>query len=176
VLYTGRLEPGKGLETLIDAWGLLPKDSARLLILGTGSLEGTLKSRASRDERIIFPGWKENAADYVKAADIFVLPSFGEGLPVSLLEAMSCGLACVSTQIGGVTELIRNGENGVLVKPGEPEALAGELKKLINDPAARERLGKAARVFVENNMSMEKVTATYAELYLKLTGRSGAIK
>lgn len=177
VLYTGRLEPGKGIETLVDAWGLLPKDDgARLVILGTGSLEGSLKSRASGDERIVFPGWKENAADYVKAADIFVLPSFGEGLPNSLLEAMSCGLACVSTRIGGVTELIRNGENGVLVKPGEPESLAGELKMLMNDPAARERLGKAARSFVENNMSMEKVAARYAELYRKLIDRSGEIE
>ncbi|MHB9156138.1 MAG: glycosyltransferase family 4 protein [Endomicrobiales bacterium] len=169
VIYTGRLEPGKGLETLLDAWPRAAGAQAHLYVLGTGSLEQTLRSRASGEGEIHFTGWKRNTVDYLRAADIFVLPSFGEGLPNSLIEAMSCGLACVATDIGGVTELITSGKNGVLVAPGDAPQLAAALTRLITAPEARALLGKEARAHAESTLSIGRTAGQYRELYARLT-------
>jgi glycosyltransferase involved in cell wall biosynthesis len=169
VLFTGRLEPGKGLEILLDAWEHIEQETAAikpcLIVLGTGSLFASLSKRASRLRSVTFQGWQDDVLPFIKASDIFVLPSSGEGLPNALIEAMSCGLACISTNIGGVNEIITSGESGILINPGDGAELYRVLQDMINSPESAQSLGKAARKFVENNLSLKMVGKSYLNLY-----------
>jgi glycosyltransferase involved in cell wall biosynthesis len=169
VIYTGRLEPGKGLEILIDAWKKIEKENsslaAKLFILGDGSLRKTLEAGSLNLKNVSFAGWKTDVYEYLTASDIYVLPSFGEGLPNSLLEAMSCGLACITTRIGGISEIINNGMNGLLVTPGKTMELYQALIRLLTDKNLAEKLGKSASDFIKAELSMENIGSKYAQLY-----------
>lgn len=173
-IYTGRLEPGKEVETLIEAWLDVEADlqisNACLIILGSGSLSEEIRQKAGDYglRNIIFLDWTSHVAQYLKASDIFVLPSSGEGLPNSLIEAMACGLACISTNIGGIIELITNNRNGILIPPKNAEILTQSLKKLILDASLRHKLGEAAHLFARNNLSIDKVADKYENLYVKI--------
>ncbi|MFH1368246.1 MAG: glycosyltransferase family 4 protein [Elusimicrobiota bacterium] len=169
VIYSGRFENGKGIEVLLETWERLRKEmrDIRLILIGTGSLEAPLKKQYGNVDSVSFLGWKENTADYLRAGDVFILPSFGEGLPNSLLEAMSCGLACVSTNIGGVSEIIRDGENGLLVEPKNSDALLNALRTLLSQKEKSAGLGGKARSFIEQGFSIEKVAEQYETIYRK---------
>jgi len=172
VTYAGRLEPGKGVEILLDAWKSFenaPGVKPLLLIVGDGSLETALQEKAKALSTVKFCGWQENTAQFLRASDVFVLPSLGEGLPNSLIEAMSCGLCCIATHIGGVTELITSGANGITVAPGN----AGELSAAINSACADHgralEMGRKARLFAEGKLSLEKIAGEYIRLYSETT-------
>ena len=105
----------------------------------------------------------------------YPLPSLGEGMPNSLLEAMSSGLACVSTDIGGVRELIKHNSNGLLYKAGDVQGLYGCIKSLITDQALSGVLSNNARITAVEGYSLENVAALYLKLYndvLKAPGRN----
>ena len=169
VVYSGRLEKGKGIETLIDAWKEIEasdiKPQAQLAIFGSGRLASELQERASGLRNVKFYGWVDNTADYLKASDIFVLPSTGEGMPNSLMEAMSCGIGCVSTNIGGVRELITHNANGLLFEPGNHKALFECIRLLLSDHTLSSELGSAARKTILNNYTMSKIADQYIQLY-----------
>ncbi len=104
----------------------------------------------------------------LERSDIFVLPSAGEGMPNSLIEAMSCGLACVSTNIGGVRELIVHDTNGLLFKPGNTAALVECLKSLLSGETLATRLCSSARETILKSYTIGQVTVRYMELYRKV--------
>jgi glycosyltransferase involved in cell wall biosynthesis len=101
---------------------------------------------AGLGDRLHFAGVTRDVPAYLRAADIFVLPSRREGLPVALLEAMACGLACVASRLSGATDsIITDGVDGMLVPVGDIDAVADAIGALLDDPAQRMRLGTAAR-------------------------------
>jgi glycosyltransferase involved in cell wall biosynthesis len=152
VLFLGRLIPVKGVETLIDALARLP--GVTLHVAGDGPLRGELVRRAAPLEgRAIFHGWVRGDArrGLLARASVLAVPSLvlpggrTEGLPVVVLEGMAAGCAVVASDVGGIGEIVRDGWNGLLVKPGDADALADRIGWLLRHPAAREALGRRAR-------------------------------
>jgi glycosyltransferase involved in cell wall biosynthesis len=110
-------------------------------------------------------GQREDIPDLQAAADVFAMSSYSEGLPLSILEAMSGGNPVVSTRVGGIPEAVTHGEHGLLTPAGDPAALADALRSLIDDRELRERLGRAARHRAETEFSVGAMTNAYERLY-----------
>lgn len=172
VVFVGRIAPVKGIEHLLDAWATVPAP-AELVIVGDGPMLGAMRDLARQLdlERIRFTGRVDSTADYLRAADAWTLPSLAEGLPISLLEAMATGIACVATAVGGVPDMIEHGRDGLLVPAGDPGALAGALRLVCADPVLARALGAAARSTAEMRFDMRTVARTYADLYREVASR-----
>jgi glycosyltransferase involved in cell wall biosynthesis len=142
--------PKKDQATLLAAFSGLADTypSLRLVLVGTGPLQPQLERQAAAlglHERIAFLGSRDDVPELLPAFDVFVLSSLHEGLPIALIEAMASAVASVATAVGGVPEVITHGEDGYIVPPGDPLALATALDKLLADPAERERVGASGR-------------------------------
>jgi colanic acid/amylovoran biosynthesis glycosyltransferase len=161
IVCTGRLVAAKGHRILVEALARLACDGVALntTLIGDGPERRALEDQcrlAGLDGRIQFTGALNHAETlaHVADADIFVLASFAEGLPVALMEAMALGVVCVSTCINGIPELIFNGENGLLVPAGNTADLCAAIARLVRDPALREAMGLAARRTVESDYNL----------------------
>jgi glycosyltransferase involved in cell wall biosynthesis len=169
VLSIGRLEPMKGFAVLIDAVARLVGEGVdvRLTIVGDGPQRAALES-AARDvaHAVRFTGalGAPEVARRLAESDLFCLPSFAEGVPVVLMEAMATGLPVVATRVMGVPELVRE-EAGVLVAPGRAEPLAAALRALIEDAAGRERMGRAGRAIVAREFDVDDSAAQLLALF-----------
>jgi glycosyltransferase involved in cell wall biosynthesis len=155
-LVVGVLEARKGHATLIDAAGRLGRDvPLRLVFCGTGSQEAALRAEAAaRGVGVGFLGFRDDVAACLAAADVAVLPSLQEGLGVAALEAMAAGRPVVATRVGGLAEVVVDGETGRLVPAADPAALADALRTLAHDPAARARMGAAGTARVAASYSV----------------------
>lgn len=167
-IFVGRLVPVKRLDILLKIWPEIQKTSpgAVLLVLGSGPLENDLKQGAPAG--VQFYGSQEDVTPYLQVADIFVLPSDAEGLPVSLLEAMSSELACVVTLVGGIPDVVEHGENGWLVPTDDPSAVLQAVKTLFNDPVMRQRLGKNGRQSILKQYTVQNMASSLISLYQKI--------
>jgi len=152
ILCVGRLTPAKGQRILIDACQRLATADRdfRLVMIGAGPDNADLKAAVSGyglERQVTFTGALNQAqvAVWYAKADTFALPSFAEGIPVVLMEAMASGMPCVTTRITGIPELIRDGKDGLLVTPSDSEELAAALERLMDDPSLRARLAVAGR-------------------------------
>ena len=174
ILCVGRLTPAKGQHILIDAMDRLSQQGRRvkLRIVGQGQDEPSLRKRAARLENpecIVFEGAvnQDRIRTLYQAADVFCIPSFAEGIPVVLMEAMAMEIPCVTTHITGVPELIRNGLDGLLVAPSDLEGLTEALARLMDDAALRERIAKSGRARVmehyDLSRSVEKLASIFSE-------------
>jgi glycosyltransferase involved in cell wall biosynthesis len=189
IITITRLSQEKGLDILLKAWAEVIREEKRLklLIMGSGSLEPKLKT-LSRSlgiaESIDFVGSVQNPPDYLKESDLFVLSSRSEGMSNALLEAMSYGIPCIATRVGGNGELLGGGnkeiplesygigENGLLVNPDDAKGLSKAIFYFIRDERAREEMGRRARNFIQENYSIDLVAERYLALYQSiLTGR-----
>lgn len=139
VIFVGRLESGKGVAALLEAFRELTQrlDTVRLLIVGQGSQREALERQVANGtlaERVTMLGWLQAdlVARYLAAADVFVLPSEAEGLPISLIEALACGVPAVATRVGGIPDLITNGINGLLVSSGVHDELVEGLERALS--------------------------------------------
>jgi colanic acid/amylovoran biosynthesis glycosyltransferase len=152
VLFVGRLLPGKGITLLLEAIGDLRRRGldVRLTVAGDGPARGSLE-RAARhhgvSEAVRFLGavGQDALLEVYRAADLFCLPSFAEGIPVVAMEAMATELPVVITRIMGVPELVDDGVEGLLIPPGRVDALTEALERLVRDPEQRRRMGRAGR-------------------------------
>jgi glycosyltransferase involved in cell wall biosynthesis len=136
------LIPRKGIDLLVSACARLSVP-ARLHVYGDGEMRGDLQEQARRvGVDTTFHGWVPDVRDHLEDLDLFVLPSRGENLPISILEAMAAALPVVATRVGGVPELVVDGENGLLVAPDDIEALSSALEALAGDPERRSLLGR----------------------------------
>jgi glycosyltransferase involved in cell wall biosynthesis len=182
VVFTGRLLRGKGVDLLLEAFArLAPRHpSARLVLVGSGdgqslSIEEEARGRAARDpalaERVTFTGRVDNVEDYLRAADIFAFPSLFEAMPLSVLEAAACGLACVASRVGGIPEVLESGTSGTLVSPGDATALVAALDNLLTDPDARRSLGAAARAAVLERFDFDASVQRYRALLSEIARR-----
>jgi glycosyltransferase involved in cell wall biosynthesis len=146
----GHLRREKAFEVLIESAAQLrgTHPAAQVLIAGEGpEREGleTLRSRLGLDDVVHLLGVRNDVPDLLAALDVAVCCSDFEGGPLSVMEYMGAGLPVVATTVGGLPELVRDGETGLLVEPRDPAALAGAIGDLLDDPARRERLGEAGR-------------------------------
>ncbi|HNW42955.1 MAG TPA: glycosyltransferase family 4 protein [Elusimicrobiales bacterium] len=170
VIFIARLEPQKAADNLLKAWKMVRSagKDVNLVIAGGGCQEGYLKKLSTElglDDSVTFVGPVENTAVYLQASDIFVLPSLAEGLAIILLEAMSAAKPIVATRVGGTDELIRNNFNGLTVEPGNVEALAEGISKLLNDPELSAALAGQARGTIINGYSLEAATSICEDVY-----------
>jgi glycosyltransferase involved in cell wall biosynthesis len=169
ILTAARLDAQKGHRTLFEAIRHLP--DAVFALAGEGPERTMLEELAARlgiADRVRFLGRREDVPQLLAACDVFTLPSLSEGSSLALLEAMAAGRPIVSSAIGGTDELIDDGRSGLLVAPGDAEALAAALRRLIEDPGMRETLAGHARERVERDLTRqamaERITGIYAEL------------
>lgn len=148
ILFLGRIGDRKGVPQLGEAlFRMKDLPGWRATIAGDGHVEAA-RARATDyglTDRVELPGWvgPERVARLIASADILVLPSFSENLPVAIIEAMAAGVAVVATPVGAVEDIVADGETGLLVPPGDVDALAMALTRLVEDPALRQRLGQA---------------------------------
>ena len=172
VLCVGRLTPAKGQHLLVDAVARLAREgrSIRLRLVGDGP------DRASLDQHVHELGMagtivlegpvnQDRIREFYAAADCFAIASFAEGIPVVLMEAMAMEIPCVTTHITGIPELIRNGEDGLLVAPSDTDGLVTALARLMDDPAERERIGRNGRMQVMERYDLMRNVGTLAEIF-----------
>jgi glycosyltransferase involved in cell wall biosynthesis len=150
ISFLGEIGERKGVRPLIRALAkLAPQTQWMATLAGNGRTAdaAALCAELGVADRITIPGWldAEHCAELLWRTDIFVLPSLAENLPMAILEAFACGKAVITTPVGSVPEVVFHQRNGLLVPPGDVEALAAALDRLINDPDLRTRLGNAAR-------------------------------
>jgi glycosyltransferase involved in cell wall biosynthesis len=167
-VYVGRLIDVKQVDTLVRALAQL--SGVQLVVVGEGPELPNLRALAEStgvSGRVRFEGARGNVADYLRAADVFVLPSQSEGLSNALLEAMACGLACVATPVSGSADLLADGR-GILVPPGDVAGWQSALGRLAADPRARRELGARASEYVRATHSIEVaadgLVAAYREM------------
>lgn len=160
-------EPKKGVKILLEATKKLKKEICfNLIIVGTGKDEKMLRLIAER-ERINahFLGEREDVREILQVMDTFVLSSLYEGLPVSILEAMACGIPVVATNVEGNKEVVLNGKTGFLVEPGDPYELAERIKEMLGDAKMRKDFGKAGFKRVKEKFSIEKTVDSIESLW-----------
>jgi len=170
LIFAGRLDPQKGLQTLIEAMRSPSVEAlgAHLVLLGEGPQRAELEAAVRRHDlsaRVLLRGLVDDVAPYLRAGDIFVFPSVGEGMPNALLEAMATGLPCVASAIGGCRDVITDRQTGILVPPGDATALQGALEELLGSPLLREKLGAAAREDAIARFGLERMAEQYEACY-----------
>jgi len=150
VLHAGRLAPLKGQRYLLDAWARVAPRVERvvLVIAGSGELEAALRRQARAldiDASVVFAGFRTDLPALLARADLFVLSSLWEGLPIAAVEAMAAARAVVATRAGGTPEVVVDDETGVLAPPGDAPALACAIERVLADADLRRRLARAGR-------------------------------
>jgi L-malate glycosyltransferase len=167
------LRPEKDIGTLIDAFAMIRRPGLRLLIVGGGSMLGQLREQAATrglTDVCTFVPATADVAEWLRAIDIFVLPSLSEALSNSLLEAMACGCCPVASRVGGNVELIRHGENGMLFDARDVAQLSQVLSTLLDLPVLRGQLAARARCTAEKfsiAASVRRMEEIYTELIQK---------
>ena len=171
LLFLGDINRSKGVFDLVQAFGRVSAQfpGLKLMCGGVGALEELRQLCAELElgDRVLCPGWlqTERARSALAGATIFVLPSHAEALPMALLEAMSWGLPVVTTPVGGIPQVIENEVNGLLARPGDVEAIAAAIARLMRDPELREKLGAAARRTIERSYSLDASVERLIQIY-----------
>lgn len=170
LLAVGNLYAVKGHRHAIAALQLIAQrhPEAHLVIAGRGELEGELRGQAEAlglAGRVHLLGLRSDIPALLAAADVFLLPSLSEGLPVALLEAMFAGKAIIASDVGGIAGALGNGAAGILVRPGSEADLATALDRLLSDPSAARALGREATRMAEAEFRLETMLSRYAASY-----------
>jgi glycosyltransferase involved in cell wall biosynthesis len=176
IVAVGRLKAPKDFLTLVRALALLPGQAFDAAIVGDGPDRAELEAAIEAlgiGERVILLGEREDVRQLLAGADIFVLSSASEGLPVSVLEAMAAGLPVVGSHVGGVPELVVEGETGLLVEAGDPQSLAAALDTLVEDAELRRRMGDAGRERARERFDLERFWEAHRELYSRELAKRG---
>ncbi|MDZ4855891.1 MAG: glycosyltransferase [Nitrospirota bacterium] len=160
VLCVSNLNPQKRIDVLLDAFCIVVKNHprAKCIILGSGPLEFELRRKTVElglADTALFIGHVSDVRSYLEVADLFVMSSDKEGLPLSLGEAMAYGVPCIATDVGGNKEIVSHGQTGLLVKPRSPEQLAEAIDYLLAHPEERSRMGVNARRRVQEHFNIE---------------------
>jgi glycosyltransferase involved in cell wall biosynthesis len=169
-------QPVKGHSTLIDAFSNLTaaSTSPRLILVGEGPTRSALERQVAQlglRDRVLLHGSALDPRPFYGAFDLVVQASLSEGLPNVLLEAAAAGRPIVATAAGGSTEIVIDGETGLLVPVGDRDALASGMRRALDDPALRDRLGAAARRHIESAFGMDRFVSEFASLYEELIER-----
>lgn len=177
VLFLGRLCQGKGVYDLLKAIpNVLKKVPDAVFFLGGDGDKAQciqIAEETGIGEHVRFPGWicDKDKAEALESCSVFVLPSYYEGMPMSVLEAMSYGLATLSTDVGGIPRVIRSEEDGILIKPGDISALEEQLIRLLTRQDLKQTLGTAGRKAIEKRFNAASGVQTLQKLYDQLNKR-----
>jgi len=173
--HVGRFAPPKNHALLVEAFAQVRADAPLyLLLVGGGELEDAVREQVAGldlESRVRFLGIRADVADILRASDVFVLSSRVEGNPMSVMEAMAAGLPVVSTAVGGVPELVREGVTGLLVPSEDAGALAQAMQALVDDPVRRQAMGAAARQHAVAHFDIRHTVRGYEQLYETLLCR-----
>ena len=170
LLNIGRMSRAKNQSMLLQAAANIKLPFA-LDIVGDGHLRPGLENQRKAlnlDNKVNFVGAVESVSEFFSSAGIFVLSSDYEGLPLSVLEAMSAGLPVVATRVGGVEEAVIDGQTGYLVERGDSNSMAQQIEVLLRDPDKRAEMGHAARTRYEQKFTLERMTSATADIYKRL--------
>jgi glycosyltransferase involved in cell wall biosynthesis len=168
----GRFSTEKGHRYLIQSMPAVRRalPNARLVLVGYGDLEGELRGRAASlgmDGAVMFAG-ERDSAEVLSSFDLFVQPSLYESQGIALIEAMAAGIPAIASNVGGVGDVVRDGETGLLVPPADPDALAAAIVRLAGSPDLGLRLTQAAARHVRDHFASERMLEAYARLYREL--------
>src|SRR5262245_20852010 len=169
----GNLYPVKGHLDLIRATPTILKHcpTANVVILGRGALHDALVAEAEAlgiRHRIHLLGYRDDVGEWLRTMDVFTMPSHSEGLPLSLLEAMAAGVPPVVTQVGGMPEVVQQGETGFIVPPGDVAALADRISFLLGNPTFATKIGAAARHRILDQFTVDRMAAEYRAVYTRV--------
>lgn len=172
------MTPWKGQDVLIDAFRLLYAENSQLHLIIVGSSQSNIKQDAYEQflhekvanyglqNAVTFTGWREDSWSFIRRFDIFVhVPTKPDPLPTVVLHASALGATIVGSAIGGIPEIIVEGQSGLLVPPGDPETLAVTLKTLLANPDLRKQLGEAARVRFRQRFTQQQMGYSLQEIY-----------
>ncbi|MEI7828105.1 MAG: glycosyltransferase family 4 protein, partial [Euryarchaeota archaeon] len=168
--YIGRLKHEKGIMNLVKAIPeiLRQKNDATFLIIGEGHLEDEIRTYLGGHglhDKVTLVGWvpHEELPDYLTRLKLLVLPSYTEGLPNTMLEAMACGTPVLATSVGAIPDVLRDKETGFLIRDNSPQCLAKKIEEALTDPELK-RIALNARNFVENRFQYETVVETWRDI------------
>ena len=173
LVFFGRFEPTKGVDTLVDALGLLGARAPQTLIIGQGPdrqlIQKKIEASGLEEKTTILP-WMthDDLAQTLTGARIAALPSREENFSLAVLSAMAVGVPVISTNVGGTPEIIEPDQTGLLVEPDDPPALAAAIESLDHDAERARRLGEAGRAYVRHNLTWDRVAEAFEALYREL--------
>lgn len=172
LLAVGRLEPQKGHQVLLEAMAKIRGEfpNAKLICLGDGALREKLTETTeelSLENAVRFVGFQNNVREWLAMADITVLPSFYEGLPLSAIESLAAGRPMVATAVDGTPEVVIHEKTGLTVPPGDPTAMAEAICRLLRDPEWAKQLAEVGREYVISQFSLDRFARKTQEFYLE---------
>ena len=174
LISVGRLDPVKDQVTLVRALRFVSASTAtqptpvQLKIIGDGPERKRLQQIIDQEnlvDQAELLGEKNNISELLNSADVFVLTSLAEGIPMTVLEAAAAGLPVIATDVGGLSEIVQEGESGFLVPPGSPQSIAAAIRRYLEDTPLLLRHGAAGRHYIIERFSLDKMTRNYAHLY-----------
>jgi len=174
----GRLIALKGIEYLLRAAAALQPEfpGLRVEIAGAGPQRAKLEESVARlglAGRVEFLGWVDDIHRVLPRWDVFVMPSLEEGFPISALDAMAAGLPVIASSVGGIPELVVDGETGWLIPPADVEALVFRLRPMLRNPEQRRSMGAAAQARVRDHFNLAQMAENFSRLYDELLGETG---
>ena len=171
--------PVKGGKYLVEAVPLVVRavPAARFVVIGQGGGDELERIAAALgvSKHLIFAGFRENIADFLRSMDVSALTSLSEGLSITILESMGHGLPVVATAVGGNPEIVLDGQTGFLAPAKDPAAFAAHVIALLQDPALRRRMGEAGQRRIEEHFRIDKTAAEYLETYERLRGQRSEV-
>jgi glycosyltransferase involved in cell wall biosynthesis len=179
--FCGRLSPEKGVTGLLEAAATLREEGfpIKVMIIGDGperSVVENVTNAMGLKETVIMAGFREDARELMALFDVFVLPSLTEGTPMALLEAMSIGLPVVASAVGEIPALIRSGENGILISPGEADQIVYAVRSIMENSEFRDNLSTAALETIRSRFGLEKWVQKMENYYLEVINNRGTIR
>jgi glycosyltransferase involved in cell wall biosynthesis len=176
--WVGRMTAVKRTDVLLHAFARLRGQGvdAKLCMVGDGPDRTRVEELAAELDLVrhaVFTGYQEDVGPFFSAFDVFVLPSANEGTPVTAIEALASGCPVVATRVGGVPDVVRDGEEGILVEPGDEEGLADALHRLAAVPEIRARMGEAGRGRMLERYAVGRLIDDVDRLYRGLLERKG---
>lgn len=177
VLIVARLDKNKGHVDLINAASRTP--NTIFLLVGDGPEKSSFEQQAidlGVDDRVLFPGHRDDIPELLYGCDIFVLPSLFEGLPLTILEAMASGKPVIATEIEGIKEIIIDGENGVLVPRNDPASISESIRFLLSNPSVANKLASTGKKTVLQEFTSEKMAQEVTNTYLDILRENAVIQ
>jgi glycosyltransferase involved in cell wall biosynthesis len=176
LVTVGRLQAPKDAVTLVRALAALRGRPFEAVLVGDGPDRPAVEEEVRRlglEPAVELLGERDDVPELLGTADVFVLSSHSEGLPLSILEAMAAGLPVVASNVGGVSEVVVDGDTGLLVPPGDAQSLAAAIERLLEDPPLCRRLGEAGRIRVAEHFDLAAVQQAHLDLYRRVLARRG---
>jgi N-acetyl-alpha-D-glucosaminyl L-malate synthase BshA len=175
VMHISNFRPVKRVDDAVRVFARINRElPARLVLIGDGPERGRVQQTAEDEgvaDRVLFLGKQESVAEILSCADLFLLPSATESFGLVALEAMSCGVPVIATRVGGIPEVVPEGEAGFLAEIGDVETMAEQSVRLLKDPEQWRRMSAAAR-FAAEKFSTDRVVPMYESYYRTVTGKN----